>query len=214
MTRYKYPRTPHLPFSLGQGDDDKTLVSDQHLYAFNDVVVTVKMDGENTTVYPDGTCHARSIDSKHKDYHSWLLSNIQNWCYNIPKGHIVCGEYLYAKHSIGYDDLDDYFLAFSVWSGDTCLSWKDTVRICNDLGIQTVPVLYIGKYDTRRIEEIARKAVEDGQEGIVVRNADSFSRTNFQHNVAKFVRANHVQTDTHWSQQKIIANRLADNSGA
>ena len=33
------------------------------------------MDGENTTIYKD-FYHARSLDSKHKDYHSYLLSKI------------------------------------------------------------------------------------------------------------------------------------------
>lgn len=47
--RIKYPRTLHLPWSPGRGDDDKVLSEGQ---------VEEKLDGENTPIYQDGTCHA------------------------------------------------------------------------------------------------------------------------------------------------------------
>ena len=210
MERYKYPRTSHLPYSQGLSDDDTHLLSDDFLYNYDKVIVTIKMDGENTTVYPDGFCHARSLDSKHRDYHSWLMQNIQEWCYLIPEGHRVCGEYLYAKHSIAYNSLPSYFLAFSVWKDSTCLCWKDTLGIIGSLGINSVPVVYEGKYDSSLIKKIANEVVTDGQEGVVVRNAESFDIKDFSSNVAKFVRKNHVQTDIHWSFGKIECNTLME----
>ena len=36
------------------------------------------------------------------------------------------------------------------------------------------------------------------KEGLVIRIADKFSVGEFDKNVAKYVRANHVQTDSHW----------------
>jgi hypothetical protein len=64
MKLTKYPRTFHLPFSLAVSSDDKLL---QSLDSFvgNRVIVTEKMDGENTSLYSDGTTHARSIDRSH-----------------------------------------------------------------------------------------------------------------------------------------------------
>ena len=50
MSKYtKYPRTMHLPFSEGVTSDDKMIKS---LDAFQNcrVIVTEKMDGENTTI--------------------------------------------------------------------------------------------------------------------------------------------------------------------
>lgn len=207
INRYKYPRTPHLPFSLGATDDDKILKSTSH---FNDklVVITEKMDGENTTIYND-YYHARSIDSKHKEYHSYLLANILPVLqYQIPDDYRVCGEYLYAKHSIAYNDLESYFLAFSIWYKDKCLSWSETVEISQKWGLKTVPVLYEGIYDENKVKEIAANVVKAGGEGIVVRLADSFSIDEFGQSMAKFVRANHVQTNTHWTQSKIEQNKL------
>ena len=49
--RAKYPRTPHLPWSSGRTKDDIALDSVQHLEQWKDVVVTEKLDGENTTEY-------------------------------------------------------------------------------------------------------------------------------------------------------------------
>lgn len=68
QTKVKYPRTFHLPYSLTLTDDDKRLESDGHFKLFDEVVVTEKMDGENTTVYQDGRIHARSLDG---DSHPW-----------------------------------------------------------------------------------------------------------------------------------------------
>lgn len=208
MNYVKYPRTYHFSFSEGLSTDDK-IIEDDCMFQGMSVVITTKMDGENTTVYPDGTCHARSLDSKHQSYHSYLLRRIQDFCYSIPQGYRICGEYLYAKHSIEYSDLPDYFLAFSAWQENNyCLSWSDTKKFCNELDVCIVPELYVGLFDIDIVKQVAKKAVADGQEGIVVRNSESFNIKDFNKNVAKYVRPNHVQTDKHWAQQEIIPNKL------
>lgn len=207
---YKYPRTPHFPFSLGVTKDDKVLSSTNH---FNNklVVVTEKMDGENTTIYND-YYHARSLDSKHRDYHSYLLANILPMIqYQIPNNYRICGEYLYAKHSIYYENLENYFLVFSIWNNDICISWEDVEQLCKEWKINTVPVLYKGIYDENKIKEIANEVVKKGGEGIVVRLQDAFLYNDFNNSIAKFVRANHVQTNSHWSQSIIEQNKLKNN---
>ncbi|MBQ8739277.1 MAG: RNA ligase family protein [Clostridia bacterium] len=197
MSRFKYPRTCHFPFSEGATDDDKILTSTDH-FKGQIVVVTEKMDGENTTIYSDH-CHARSIDSKHKPYHSWLLSYISSFQHQIPDNWRICGEYLYAKHSIGYDNLPSYLMVFSIWDEtNTCLSWDDTVELCADLGLEHVPVIYKGEYDEELIKKLAKETVEKGGEGIVVRLERGFNYNDFSKSIAKFVRKNHVQTDSTW----------------
>jgi len=207
--RYKYPRTFHLPFSRGYTSDDKVLENDNHFIGKN-VVITEKMDGENTSIYNNGF-HARSIDSSNKPYHSWLIGYMQNFMYSIPDEYRICGEYLYAKHSIGYSELPSFFLAFSVWNNNCCLSWKDTEAFCKNLKINTVPVLYKGIYDSKTVKKIAEDVVKRGGEGIVVRLMDSFKYEEFPLSVAKYVRENHVQTDKHWSFSKIEKNALKNS---
>ena len=205
---YKYPRTPHLPFSLGFTSDDKVLTSTKHFEGMQ-VVATEKMDGENTTIYND-YYHARSLDSKHREYHSYLLSNTLPMIqHDIPQGWRICGEYLYARHSIGYNNLEDYFLVFSIWDeNNNSLNWNSMEEFCELLGLKTVPKLYVGTYDEDIIKELANQVVQRGGEGIVVRNIESFPYDKFGENMAKFVRKNHVQTDKHWSLTTITKNEL------
>ena len=207
MRKYKYPRTPHFSFSEGCTSDDKML-EDDGIFEGKEVVVSIKMDGENTTIYNDGTFHARSIDSLHMDYHSWLAAFVPTFAYKLPDNIRMCSEYLYAKHSIAYDDLPSYLLCFSLWENEKCLSWNDTLQICKEVGVETVPVLYKGLFDLNLIKHLANSAVQSGQEGIVVRLADSFQMKDFSKSVAKYVRKNHVQTDGHWAHRKIDKNKL------
>lgn len=194
-TRYKYPRTFHLPWSEGCTSDDKKLTSTNH-FVDRQVVITEKMDGENTTIYNDYV-HARSLDSGHHWSRS-RVKELQSRLYDLPEDLRICGENLYAKHSIKYDSLPDYFLVFSIWSHQECLSWAETVEWTQILELKTVPVLYKGIYDERIIKEIQSKMDFDRAEGYVIRLADSFKMRDFAKSVAKYVRKNHVQTDEHW----------------
>lgn len=200
----KYPRTFHLPYSLTVSADDKRLPSDQHLNGM-DIVMTEKMDGENTNVYPNGDIHARSIDGNHTPWQSWLRKDASRWSFDIPEKWKVCGENLYAKHSIEYtfQRPSQYFQAFSIWNEDSCLPWDSFVEWCNILGIEHVPVIYTGKYDQKTILKTFQdyKTTQNREvEGFVVRNTSGFDIKDFNSNVAKFVRAGHVTTDEHWTK--------------
>lgn len=204
-TRTKYPRTFHLPWSLGDTSDDKVLKSVDHFFG-KEVVVTEKMDGENTTLYRDGF-HARSIDSKHHDSQAYVKRLQGEIGHLLPENFRICGENLFAKHSIYYNNLTSYFMVFNIWDGDRCLSWEETVEWAELLGLQTVPVLYKGSFDEESVKSCYTKNRElDEQEGYVVRISESFSYGDFHKSVAKFVRKNHVQTEEHWKNQAIVKN--------
>ena len=79
-----------------------------------EVVVTEKLDGENTTMYTD-YIHARSLDSHHHPSRDWVKQLHGEIGYKIPVGWRVCGENMYARHSIVYYDLTTYFYGFSIW---------------------------------------------------------------------------------------------------
>jgi len=206
---YKYPRTPHMPFSKGATKDDRVLTDMKHFIG-KQIVITEKMDGENTTIYSN-YYHARSLSSKHQKYHSYLLSNILPQIqYLLPENIHICGEYLYAKHSIFYENLPSYFLVFSIWNDKECFSWEETKEYCKKWNLIHVPELYIGTYDEKKVKEIAENVITKGGEGIVIRTVDSFSYDDFSLHVAKYVREGHVQTDKHWSLQAITTNKLEE----
>lgn len=205
---YKYPRTLHLPWSPGTTSDDKIMHDITPLFGKN-VVVTEKMDGENTNLYSD-RIHARSIDSKDHVSRSWVKSLWGSIKHEIPEGWRICGENLYAKHSIFYESLPTYFMVFSIWNEkNECLSWEETVAISSMLGLCTVPVIAKMQFDEKYLRELASNLNLENQEGFVVRNENSFSYEEFQKNVAKWVRKGHVQTDEHWMFQPVVPNKIS-----
>lgn len=194
---YKYPRTYHLPFSPGADISDKVLDSADH-FKGKEIVITEKMDGENTTLY-DKYIHARSIDSKHHESRSWVKGFHAKISYLIPPGWRVCGENLFAEHSIRYTNLLSYFYGFSVWDHHNfCLDFEYTLEWFDTLGIISVPIIYHGVYNEKLIEEIIRTWDFTKKEGFVIRLAEGFHYNDFSKSMAKFVRANHVQTDEFW----------------
>src|SRR3954452_17456364 len=107
--RVHYPRTPHLPWSPGASSDD-VRAGDLAGLAGREVVVTEKLDGENTTLYADGL-HARSLDSGHHPSRAWIKALHGRIAPAIPPGRRVCGENLFPRHSLEYGDLESYFYA-------------------------------------------------------------------------------------------------------
>jgi predicted kinase len=203
--RVHYPRTVHLPWSPGATVDD-VRARDLSGLAGRRVVVTEKMDGENTTLYSDGL-HARSLDSGHHPSRAWVKALHSRVASRIPEGWRVSGENLFARHSISYDNLDGYFYGFSVWDGERCLDWISTVSFLQGLGIPTPRVLWAGVFDEQMIQQQLRLDLSR-QEGYVVRTAEGFSYTEFAQRVAKWVRPSHVQTDTHWMHAEVVPNKL------
>lgn len=202
----KYPRTFHLSFSEGVNSDDKVL-KDLSSFDGKDVIVTYKMDGENTTLY-NNHMHARSIDSVFHVSRSWVKQWWSTWKHEIPENMRICGENLFAKHSIAYNDLKSYFYGFNIWIDDICLSWDETLEYFELFGITPVEVIYDGPFDINKLMLIAKQLDTNINEGFVVRNKESFEYKDFSKNVVKYVRKNHVQSDQHWMHAAIVKNEL------
>lgn len=208
MERSKYPRTMHLPWSLGKTEDDKTL-DNVKIFHKKEIVVTEKMDGENTTLYADGYLHARSIDGKNHESRDWLKADWASKFWKYNKRYRYIGENMYAKHSIEYNNLESYFYLFAVCDDTHFMNWKFVKKAAREMGYPTPKVLYEGVFNQTRLKKLA-KNLPDNVEGYVIRLQDEFRIEDFSKSVAKYVRENHVQTDNHWMHQKIIQNKLKD----
>lgn len=197
---YKYPRTPHLPFSKCATSDDKFATKDclDTLKSGVELVVTEKMDGGNLTFYRD-YYHARSLSS---GTHAWDTAAKSLWAsvrFDIPEGYRISGESMYAQRSVAYDNLDGVFLVFGVWDdSNNLLSWDETEEWCDLLELPHVPVIYRGDSFDDAIKAWDLKYDEEISEGFVVRNAASFHFDEFSSHIAKFVRADHVRTTADW----------------
>lgn len=204
----KYPRTFHLPWSPGATSDDRVLENVDH-FVDKEVVVTLKADGENTSLYRD-YLHARSLDYHPHPSRDWVKALHARIAYNIPEGWRVCAENVWAVHSIKYSHLEDYLLVFSIWDeNNICLSWDDTLLYSELLELKTVPVLYRGLWNEELIKGLYQEVYDgDEMEGYVVRLAEKFHYRDFRKSIAKMVRPNHVQTHGHWMRAKLERNEL------
>lgn len=204
----KAPRTFHLPWSPGRGNDDK-VQHDLTALREGEVVITLKMDGESTTIYPDGHSHARSVTSSPHPSRDHIRALAARLAYDMPPRLRVLGENLWATHSIAYSALPALFLVHSIWEDDRCLSWDDTEEWAALMDLITVPVIYRGPMlDEAALDSLfAPHAAE--HEGYVMRTSAEFGYADYRTHVAKWVRAGHVQTDEHWLHQQGRTNSVA-----
>lgn len=218
-THSKYPKTPHLPTSPGYNADDFTITDDDLArLRTKSLVVTEKMDGENTTFYSN-YMHARSLDSMSHSSQNYVKSIHARVAADIPPGWRVVGENMYATHSIKYDDLDDYFLVFAIFDEfGVLLPWVEIQDWAKLLGLGIVPVIDRGPFNTFRNahanwEDYVAK-LGRASEGYVLRDEDPIASKNFRHSVAKWVRPGHVQTIQHgWKYRNDYGvNQLRKNS--
>ena len=212
LSYVKYPRTYHLPSSPNLQNDDRQHKDVEALFQRN-LVATVKMDGENTTLYSDYV-HARSLDSVNHPSRTWIKALHGRIAHEIPDGWRICGENLYAKNSIHYHHLKDYFYVFSIWNEkNEALCWEDTIEYCNMLGLHTVPVFQTGITCESIVQEAFDKFCSiypDEVEGYVLRVVDKIPYHLFKTLTAKYVRANHVHTDKFWMTQPVVPNKIEE----
>jgi hypothetical protein len=204
----KYPQTKHLDFSPGVGKDDDIIDSLEEIEG-HEGVVTIKMDGENFTMYSD-YCHARSLDGRHHPSRNWAKDFHAQRMQLIPPLWRVVAENVYAQHSIRYEDLESYVLGISIWNEfNVALPWDETLDWFQLLdNIVPVPLLWRGKITHKKLMELAEGLDPKIHEGFVVRRADAIPYSAFGRRVAKYVRKGHVQSDSHWMHAEIVPNKL------
>lgn len=199
----KYPRTFHLPGSPGATSDDR--IQQDLSWLDGELVVTEKLDGGNLTFTRD-TMYARSPDSGTQP---WDVPAKALWAmtaYRIPDGWRVCGESMWARRSIAYTDLPGVFIVFGIWDEtDTLLGWDDTVDWAQRLELPVVPVLYRGGSLSEARAAWAQRCDAERSEGFVIRSAGRIRAAEFNLQLLKWVRAEHVRTDDAWRHRDDFA---------
>lgn len=206
MTNKKYNRTFHLRGSPGATNDDK-IASDISSMLNVPVIITEKLDGENTGLTRDGV-YARSHETFTTSPWTFEIRQMHNMLKSgISEGVTIFGEGMEAIHSIEYTNLMSYFYMFGVRDNETWLSWDDVEEYAFMFDLPTAPVLFKGIFHTEKelynvIHDLMKHdSVLGGErEGVVIRKASAFEDSNFSLSVMKWVRANHVTTDKHWSR--------------
>jgi len=127
---FKYPRTPHLQGSGLQPDDDRNTVTPYSQLAGRYLVIEEKMDGANCGISfnPSGELklqsrgHFLTGGQRERQFDllkSWATRYAHELWELLGERYILYGEWLYAKHTIFYDQLPHYFLAFDLFDKQT-----------------------------------------------------------------------------------------------
>ena len=209
----KYPRTAHLPWSPGGTNDDKRLLTLDQLLG-RELVLTEKLDGSNLCMTHDAMyARSHSGSPRHPSFDAAkaLHAKVRHL---IPSHLSFFGEWCMALHSIEYTEgLIEYFNLFGI-RDDTAqvwLSWDAVGQWAHHLGVRPVPS--VGRRTVNSVKELQAWTEEQAREpsmygptreGVVVRPIGPYADAVFGQFTAKWVRADHVQTDEHWSKGDFI----------
>jgi len=123
--------------------------------------------------------------------------------------YIFLGEWCYAQHSVFYNRLPDWFLAFDMYDRESLrfLSSTRRDRMIEKLQVSKVPSLARGKFSFPELDNLLSqsKLADQPAEGIYLR----FDQGDWLGQRAKLVRPAFVQAiDQHWSRSTLKLNRL------
>lgn len=219
LSNKKYNRTFHVSFTEEKHLDDKTMngVFENNLLNNKEIVISIKLDGGNCCLSSEGVfARTHSVQTSCPSFN--YIKNI----HYFPKKHLLnpnykyFGENMYAKHSIEYNELTDYFYLFNILDleKNEWLSLKELQDEAKRLDFKVVPIVFIGKSDKKSIQKLIQNDIMimkffGGEcEGVVIRSVERFSDETWNENICKFVRKGHVQTDEHWNKNWVKNNIL------
>jgi len=227
----KFPRTEHI-VNLGAATSDD-LVDSAGVDALlrldppAHVVITEKVDGANmgfslsgdrTKILVQNRSHYvnPSYHEQFKKLGVWIeehrddLYRILDRDPHFPQRYILYGEWMAATHSVSYNKLPDWFLAFDLYdrSSGEFVDRETLVALLSQTAVQATPVMYEGstiskdelvkmvqrpsQYGDGRVEGVYAKVEKDGKVA---------SR-------GKVVRGDFIVGNEHWSKGFIKLNEV------
>ena len=217
----KFPRTPHL-FVMGhdapRGDKLVEMVLAADLLG-RPAVVEEKIDGTNLGISVDESGRLRAqnrgsyvepgSEPQYQPLGRWLAAR-SGLREQLGTQLILFGEWCFARHTVHYDALPDWFLAFDVYDRGARRFWPASRRdaFCAELGIAVVPVLGHRVSGRAAIEALfgPSKVASTPMEGVYLR----WEVGGWLEHRAKVVRAGWVPPDEqHWKARPLEPNQLA-----
>lgn len=226
---HRFPHTPHLAW-LGKGEprDDKVLSKEEACALLSAPVrVEEKIDGANLglSVGSDGRLRAQNrgqyLEAPYRGQFTrlaaWLAAREIELASALGQDLILFGEWCAARHSVGYERLPDWFVAFDVYDRESGRFWSATRRdeFCARLGLTVAPALSEGRTSLSPLRELVtarRSRFGDSPiEGVVVRHDEG----DWLDGRAKLVAPGFAQAITeHWRHRAMVWNRLAKGGAA
>lgn len=159
----KYPRTQHLQGSrLQDGDEDLSQIPFSEIFG-KYIVIEEKIDGANSAVSFDGNgtlflqSRGHYLDGGYRERHydlmkQWANNNKDTLYGVLGSRYIMYGEWMYAKHTVFYDALPDYFMEFDIFDREKGIFLDTPSRrvLTERMGIiHSVPVLAQGVFRSK-----------------------------------------------------------------
>ncbi|WP_028324425.1 RNA ligase family protein [Desulfatirhabdium butyrativorans] len=218
---FKFPSTPHLATMPGvdiRGDKVLTAL-ERDAFLTYEVTVEEKVDGANLGLSFDSHGNIRAQNrgaylhlpgsGQWKKLGEWLARHIDALFEHLSDRYILFGEWCYAQHSICYENLPDWFLAFDVYDREAgrFLATAHRDRLLGKMHISQVPDIARGRFTYPEIEDLLSQSKLTNQpaEGIYLR----IDHGDWLEQRAKLVRPAFIQSvEQHWSRSAIRPNRL------
>lgn len=221
---FKFPSTGHLFADnavLGRQDKIIPVEISQLFYAYP-VVLEEKVDGANIgfslseegniLVQNRGSYIDHNTHPQFKPLNRWIEDHGNHLFDLLVEDRVLFGEWCYATHSLAYDKLPDWFLAFDIYErrSGKFLSRKIRHEYLKNMDICEVPYLGEEQVDQRKllkILETRKSELHSGlMEGIYLRLE---SEEGYLMHRSKVVRPGFVQNiNRHWSRNQFTTNLL------
>jgi len=220
---FRFPRTPHLAWlSDGTPRDDKVLPPNEaQALLSREVVVEEKLDGANLGVSVDeegklrlqnrGQYLGAPYGGQFSRANDWIERHRHDLAPALGHGLILFGEWCAARHSIAYEHLPDWFLAFDIYDRGAMRFWSTHRRDAwaDHLDIPIVPVLARRRMTLAGLKELVMTAASrfgsPKLEGVIIRRDNS----EFLQERAKLVRPDFTQSiGRHWRHKQIEWNAV------
>lgn len=220
----KFPRTPHLLW-LGNDHprDDKVLSDVESASFLKDVVfIEEKVDGANVGIFmdKDGNLRAQNrgtvlesgkTDPQFEPFWAWLAMRRDTLTSVLGNKYSVFGEWCFARHSVHYSSLPDWFLGFDVLDRqqNAFLATRSRNSFLQQLGMVPVPYIAEGVFSKTEVIDllygIHSMLGAPTPEGLYLRKESNGKVTGR----AKLVHPEfHKTIGEHWSKRPLEKNRL------
>eukprot|EP00761_Pharyngomonas_kirbyi_P006792 gb/GECH01006801.1/.p1 GENE.gb/GECH01006801.1/~~gb/GECH01006801.1/.p1 ORF type:complete len:245 (+),score=47.12 gb/GECH01006801.1/:1-735(+) len=224
---FKFPRTHHL-FDTGNSvSRDDLLVDDPSPFYKETVVAEEKVDGANLGISVDpNTLQLRAQNRSHyvcstsapqwSGLDRWLQEHAAVLFEVLYPNRILFGEWLTAQHTVFYDQLPSFFIAFDIYdiAQGHFLSVTERNRLLRDISIPIIRTVHRGVLPDRDayhrlLDEPSAYTTHRAHrmEGVYLRIDDDAAGV--LHRRAKLVRPefiSEINDGEHWSRKRMVKN--------
>lgn len=226
----EFPRTMHLPLEPNADSSDRIASpQDMDIFLSGEISVQEKIDGASMgiSVYKGEPLVRNRSHILRKGYSArktpaqQQFSRVWTWLYeNTDKinavtkavgGQIgIYGEWLFAKHTIAYNQLPDWFVAYDIYCSDERKFIDPTLalKILDDAGFSTIKVVHFGTCTPEILLKLrdgeSAYAQNQTREGVYLKSGDGHWCTGRYKMVAPWFKS-----DDDWNKQQLVKNKCS-----